>query len=85
MRADAGVERVDEQDLAPFVMAVCASLNWVESLPSAFWTVNCDGSSPAWLKDSFRYGRVELDIAGRGDRVGQDAPRRCPCPARPGA
>ncbi len=37
-------------------MAVCASLNWVESLPSAFCTVNCDDVSPALGNDSFRYG-----------------------------
>ena len=40
--------------LAPLVMAVCASLNWVESLPSAFWMLNCDVLSPALVKDSFR-------------------------------
>src|SRR5581483_10867835 len=57
--------------LAPLVMAVCASLNWVESLPSAFCTVNCEVFSPALVNDSFRYGasnstyRVDVTVSGR--------------------
>ena len=57
--------------VAPLVMAVWASLNWVASLPSAFCTVYCDDVSPAFWKDSFRYGasnstyRVDETVSGR--------------------
>ena len=33
--------------LAPLVMASCASVSSVASLPCAFCTENCDGDSPA--------------------------------------
>src|ERR1700735_2734292 len=57
--------------LAPLVLAVWASLNWVASLPSAFSTVYCEDLSPAFWKDSFRYGasnttyRVDDTVSGR--------------------
>ena len=52
-------------------MSVWASLNWVASLPSAFCTTYCEDVSPAFWKDSFRYGasnstyRVEDTVSGR--------------------
>src|SRR3984885_12755391 len=56
--------------VAPLVMAVWASLNWVASLPSAFSTVYCDDLSPAFWKDSFRYGAsnstYRVDDTGSG-------------------
>src|ERR1700723_2875454 len=57
--------------VAPLVMSVWASLNWVASLPSAFCTTYCDDLSPAFWKDSFRYGasnstyRVDDTVSGR--------------------
>ena len=57
--------------VAPLVMAVWASLNWVASLPSAFCTLYCDVVSPAFGNDSFRYGasnstyRVDDTVSGR--------------------
>src|ERR1700734_1670066 len=57
--------------VAPLVMAVWASLNWVASLPSAFSPVYCVDLSPAFWKDSFRYGasnstyRVDDTVSGR--------------------
>src|ERR1039457_2164967 len=57
--------------LAPLVMSVWASLNWVASLPSAFCTTYCDDLSPAFWNDSFRYGasnstyRVDDTVSGR--------------------
>src|ERR1700722_784515 len=57
--------------VAPLVMSVWASLNWVASLPSAFCTTYCDDVSPAFWKDSFRYGasnstyRVDDTVSGR--------------------
>src|ERR1700722_3913789 len=57
--------------VAPLMIAYGASMNWVASLPSAFSTVYCDDVSPAFWKDSFRYGasnstyRVDDTVSGR--------------------
>ena len=57
--------------LAPLVMADWAMLNWVASLPSAFWMVKSEVDSPAVVKACLRYGasnstyRVDETVSGR--------------------
>src|SRR5215469_11696536 len=57
--------------LAPLVMSDCASLNCVESLPSAFWITTSEEDRPAVLSALDRYGasnstyRVEVTVSGR--------------------
>src|SRR5215469_1526129 len=57
--------------VAPWLMADCAMLTWVASLPSAFCTVRSDDGSPAAANAAFRYGasnstqRVDDVVSGR--------------------
>jgi len=57
--------------LAPLVMADWAMLNWVASLPSAFWMVKSEDDRPAAVTACLRYGasnstyRVEETVSGR--------------------
>src|SRR5579859_1005998 len=57
--------------LAPLVMASCASVSSVASLPCAFCTENCVGERPAVVSASVRYGasnsvyRAEVTVSGR--------------------
>src|SRR6201992_2702763 len=57
--------------VAPLVMSSWASVNWVESLPWAFCTENCDEVRPAVVSALVRYGasnsvyRAEETVSGR--------------------
>src|ERR1700741_1713580 len=57
--------------VAPLVMSLWASVNWVVSLPIAFWTMMSELESPASVSAFVIYGasnstyRVDVTVSGR--------------------